>query len=181
MKRALIHLSWLMLLAGCHAVQMPFQARPGETLQSAAGEEIPDDSETVAMLLAYFDTARKMSPPELARASERTRQAYTRENSTLLRLQLALLLSMPQNPQRDDARVLALLEPQLKDSGSLHNFAMLLHAHVAEHKRLNESAEALDAKTREEQKRADILQQKLDALITLERSLIQRDTTKSNK
>lgn len=83
-------------------------------------------------------------------------------------MRLAWVMSMPGSGQQDDAKALALLESVIgKAPGSspTRQIATLVHFQIAE--RLRE--------LRDEQKKTEAVQQKLDALKALERSLIGRD------
>ena len=84
----------------------------------------------------------------------RTRSEYDR-------VRLALLLSLPNTPFNDEGRVLELLEPMLRTPGSmLQGLANLVHAMVYEQRRLEQNMAKL--------------QEKLDALKSLERKLLER-------
>ena len=111
-----------------------------------------------ASLLMYFEYVRKLPPAELAKEHETVRQLYANANSDFVRVRYAMLLSVPGTAASDDARALEVLDPVLKNSGGgLHALAFVLSAQI------------------QEQKRGQALQQKLDALMSLEKSLIERD------
>jgi metal-responsive CopG/Arc/MetJ family transcriptional regulator len=85
------------------------------------------------------------------------------------RVRLAMLLALPNSAVTDDARALDLLEPIVKTHAhALHYVAVLLSTYVQEQRRLALSAQAL-------QKDVQTLQQKLDALRSLERALSERE------
>jgi hypothetical protein len=108
-------------------------------------------------LLTYFEFVRKLSAAELAKEHETARQLYTRTHSDFNRVRYAMLLSVPGSAFNDDARALEALEPLLKNLGAaLHNLAFVVSAQI------------------QEQRRSQELQQKLDALMSLEKSLIER-------
>lgn len=93
-------------------------------------------------------------------------QLVTKNKTEALRIKLAILLTLP--AQQDDARALALLEGVAgKNAGTspLKQLAALLAAQVSERMRV----------VREEQKRVEQLQQKLDGLKAIEKSLLGRD------
>lgn len=130
-------------------------------------------------LLKYSDYIRKLSTPDAAKEFERASQAFSQEKSLYARLQLALLLSLPGASFHDDGAALNLLREGGKDprSGSpeLHRFANLLIAMVSTQKQLSDSVNDLTMKLKDEQKRADDLQGKLNAIKTMEKNLMQRD------
>jgi hypothetical protein len=73
-----------------------------------------------------------------------------------------MVLSLPNSAFTDDGRALELLEPVAKNPGArLQGLAQVLSSNLQEQKKLNASVQGL--------------QQKLDALKTLERNLIERN------
>ncbi|MBI2311842.1 MAG: hypothetical protein HYU77_04975 [Betaproteobacteria bacterium] len=158
------------LIAGCGALKSREAGRdtpwltPGQTLLVSEAEA----------LLLYHEYLRRLSGAELTREHEGVKQAHARSGADFTRVQLAMLLSLPTPGFRDDGRAIGLLEPLLKEgaaSSEMRALAHLLHAQIAEHRRLEERA-------REEQRRADGLQQKLEALKSIEKSLLEREPAK---
>jgi hypothetical protein len=93
-------------------------------------------------------------------------QMVAKNRSDALRIKLAWLLMLP--PQQDDARALSLLETVAgKSPGAspLKQLAALLVGQLSERVRL----------VRDEQKKSEQLQQKLDGLKAIEKSLLGRD------
>ena len=140
-------------------------------------------------LVTYLGDLRGMSEPTLAREVARQRQLLSKEGSDVARTRLALALSL--SPQGDDAEILGLVEPVTRRESApadVRAMASFLHAMASERRRLRESAAAANAKAREErraaeaqkqradtlQERAAQLQQKIDALTELEKSLSDR-------
>jgi hypothetical protein len=110
------------------------------------GEHALRASSDSASLLLYFEYVRKLPPAEFAKEYETVRQLYANANSDFVRVRYAMLLSIPATQVSDDARALEVLEPLLKNtSRGLHALAFTLSAHI------------------QEQRRAQALQQKLDA------------------
>lgn len=150
------------------------EVRPEPPPPSPPPEAVPTD---VERLLVQSESVRRMQSPEAARELEQARQAFNRAKTDYNRMQLALLSLLSNTGGRDDARALALLEPLLKDlpkekSGSgLRALAALVYNQITEERRIDE-------KMKEEQKRADALQQKLDALKEVEKSLLDREQSK---
>jgi hypothetical protein len=129
-------------------------------------------------LVGYLARVRAMS--EGALAAEAARQK--REAGDLAKLKAAIALSL--SPQAEEADILALVDPALKSSDrDVRAMASFLHTMATERRRLRESAAAANARLREEKRaaetqkqRADTLQQKLDALTELEKSLSDRSS-----
>lgn len=160
--------------------------------------EITRDSELEKLLL-YFEEVRDLPPDDLAREYERLKQKFFSDRSEYLRMQLALLASLPNTGIRDEQRALNLLEHFLKDSSSqsqgLRAFAIYLNSAIAEQRKLDELAKAASQKFKEEQKRTETadsrlreeqrrngeLERKLEALKAIEKSLIERETPGTRK
>lgn len=113
------------------------------------------DSES---LLMYFEYTRKLAPAELAREHEAVRHLYTGSQSDFTRVRYAMLLSVPGGAASDDAHAIEVLEPLVRNTDApLHNLAFMLSAQL------------------QEQRRAQGLQQKLEALKALEKNMLERE------
>jgi hypothetical protein len=146
------------------------EARP-ESEVAPSRVEIParPDPEDLERLLSYFEHVRKLPAVDLVRESESARTAFTRTRSDFDRMRLAMLLSIPNTALSDDQRAADLLDPLVKNqNSSLRGFALLMSAHLQERRRLESGMQSL-------LQNAQRLQQKLDALMSLERSLIDRE------
>jgi len=163
------------VLAGCSVIDrvMPKTAGP------ARGSE----------LMEYLASLRGLGEPRLAAEAARQREAAAREPGDVARVKAAIALSLV--PRADEAEVLALVEPVAGRSSApaeVRGMASFLQAMAQERRRLRESAAAAATHVREErhareaekqradalQERAAQLQQKLDALSDLEKSLSNR-------
>lgn len=172
------------LLGGCMAATEPNTRR--DPWYQAAVEPLQGDD---TRALHFYDNALKLKGAELARKLESTRQEFEKDKSELNRMQLAMLLSMPGTGFRDDPAALTLVQPFLNDKAHensvLRPLALMLHSQLSELKRLDEQRSELKrleeslqqqtAKTREEQRRADALQQKLEAILEMEMKMIERE------
>ncbi len=172
------------LLGGCVAATEPNTRR--DPWYQAVVEPLQADD---ARALHFYDNAFKLKGAELARKLESTRQEFEKDKSELNRLQLAMLLSLPGTGFRDDPAALNLVQPLLNDkrheNSVLRPLALMLYSHlselkrleeqVSEFKRLEEALQQQTAKTREEQRRADALQQKLEAILEMEMKMIERE------
>lgn len=176
MKRCLV-ICCAALLTACSSFPWP----PG---QADAAYWIKADAarpaSRVESLLAYGEYVRGLSATETAREHERMRLAFAaKDRSDFVRLQYVLLLSVAAGPGRDLPRARQLLEALLKEEGhdtDLRRLAVYLHA---------ASGELLDAERRsrdeqrranDEQRRAADLDQKLEALKSIEQRMIQRSS-----
>ena len=145
------------LIAGCAGL-------PGQEEQSPAPwvhAGVPQPGTSAESLLLYYQHVRKMPVADQAKEHEAARQTYARSRADPNRVRLAMMLSIPGTGFGDDARALELLEPVSKNAnGQLQGLAYLLTTQLQERRRLDANAQSL--------------QQKLDALKTLERSLLER-------
>ncbi len=119
--------------------------------------ECPAATNESDSLLAYFGRVRKLGGPELAREYEAVRQLFSRARTDSNRVRYAMLLSVPGTSFNDEARALETLDPLLANSASsLHPLALLVSTQIQTQRHERE------------------LSQKLDALKSLDKSLIER-------
>ena len=139
-------------------------------------EPIQSDTDRVAR---FYDRMLTLKAGELADELDVTRQSFEKDKSELNRLQLALLLSLPGASFRDDNAAIALLHPFTKDKGrdgsTLRPLAIWLHSELLELRRTDEALQQQSAKLKEEQRRGEALQQKLDAILEMEMKMIERE------
>ena len=177
----------LCALAACAPVESTESAQEPMTV---AMRSVPPWRSRPSDVVAYLGDLRSMNEPSLAREIARQRQVLSKDGgSDLSRTRLALALSL--SPQGDEAEIMSLVEPVARKEtapADVRAMASFLHTMAGERRRLKESAAAANAKLREERKaveaqkqRADTaqekaaqLQQKLDALTDLEKSLSDR-------
>ena len=144
-------------LAGCGVIQIAEPLEPAPWVQ-AGGRQPASDTES---LLLYFQHIRKLSGPDAAREHDAARQALARARTDFNRVRLAMILSLPGMPFTDEARALGLLDTVARhQGGKLQGLSVMLAAQLQEQQRLAASAQGL--------------QQKLDALRSLERNMIER-------
>lgn len=170
----------MLAMAGCAVLKAPEPveppapvepAEPVPEVESPPTAAAPRQAEPVRppppvaeleRLLDYFRILRRLSAAELAREHENARAAFLRTRSDYDRVRLALLMSVPNTPFNDEARVLELLEPMMRSPGSmLQGLAVLVYVMVYEQRRLEHNIGKL--------------QEKLDALKSLERKLLERE------
>lgn len=174
----------LIALSGCAGIERHLRL-PSEWAGAHAEAFTRSAAEDLAQYLA-----RVGALPEAAQAAEARRQrAAAARGDDLARTKAAIALLL--TPQPDEAEVLSLVEPVARrESGdpALRGMASFLHAMASERRRLRDSAAAANARLRDERKaheaqrtRADAaleralqLQQKLEALTEIEKSLSDR-------
>lgn len=115
-------------------------------------------------LLMYYEYVRKLPAAERVKDYETARQRFMKTRSEFNRVRYAIALSVPGTSFNDDARALDTLEPLLRNQHAvLHSLAYMVGAQI------------------QEQRRGQDLQQKLEALKSLEKSLIERDPLGGSK
>lgn len=129
-------------------------------------------------LLVYARRFIEMSPENQKREQAQVMQALGRnKKDSFNRLKAALIYSLAGSRYRDNARALSMIaelqrdKPMEDDLGAL---VALLKDFVEDRQKLEEQAARLAQKARDEQRRADDLQLKLDALKNIEKTLIDR-------
>lgn len=133
--------------------------------------KLPEDQEQSLSLLAEMTRAANGSAEDLRKDFLGAQVAFNKDKSSLNRLRYAWLSALMGPAAGDDARLQGLLEPLVAKTGGftanhpLRSVADVLLAQIAERVR----------QLREEQKRGDALQQKLDALKAIEKQLLDRE------
>lgn len=155
-------------MGGCALFPGAAPEPPAPDAASTPAVDYGRENAEVAALLAYYQDLQAMPQEELRREYQNASQAFARECSELARLRLALLLCVPGTNWSDDARLLALLDGA--DSRKAPSVSPRRHLVVLLQK--------LVAERQREQKRAEELQHKLDAMLAIERGLRERQPRK---
>ena len=127
---------------------------------------ISEDAQQALSLLAECQRLFGLNADEQKHEYSLVNQLLNKNKSDSLRIKLAVLLTLP--VQQDDAKALAMLEGvagKNPAASPIKQLAALLAVQLAERLR----------QLREEQKRAEQLQLKLDGLKAIEKSLLGRD------
>nr|WP_255593416.1 hypothetical protein [Acidovorax sp. sic0104] len=187
---ALLPLAASWLLVGCGAtvaqqVQPPSAPAPiivkaapapekPEAALPAELEPVPT-SGTLQQVLAQTDLTLRMAPAELAKEIARLNEAEdaATENSLLL----AMALAQTRQPV-DTARALGLVQRVLGNQAAaaqaLHPLARLLEARLLQQRRLEDQLERQAQQLRDAQRRNEQLNERLEAVRAIERSLTTR-------
>ena len=151
----------LFLLAGCGAMH---GGDAGDDPAAVADlrSDLRGDITEPAAVLAYYAKLRKLGGIELLREQDTARRALMRSRTDGNRMRYALALAVPGAPAADETRALETLEPLTRNAASpLHGLALLMTASLQEQRRLDVQAQGL--------------QQKLEAMLELERNMSGRD------
>lgn len=144
------------------------------------------DAPDVAAMLERYDRVANQSIDDQKREFGAAQSAFEKNPNATNRLRLALALSLPQAPWRDDARVISLTaewpadsRPSLRrDVGQLlYRLTVERQRQVKEEQRRAEAVQQSEQKRSEallhdERKKVDELQQKLEALREIDRTTL---------
>lgn len=156
--RAVLAVMLLLLLAACAGMRQQDVMEEPAAVSDLRGEAGND----AGAALAFYARTRKLPAAELAREQDAARRALARSRSDGNRMRYALALAVPGAPAADEARALEALEPLTRNTAStLHGLALLVTTFLQEQRRLDAQAQGL--------------QQKLDAMLELERSMTGRE------
>lgn len=181
---------WLGWAAGCTTLQPesppapppPVVEPPPAPPEPEAAPSKPDAADEAARrVLAYHDRLRQMPAAELAQELARLNAAPGGPATTL---EMALVLGQTRN-NGDLARGLSLLDSLLRintpEVQPWQPIARLIAARFAEQRRLEEQLERLNTQLkdsqRESQRKIDQLNEKLEALKAIERSMTVRPSS----
>jgi hypothetical protein len=133
--------------------------------------KLPEDQEQSLALLADMTRAANASAEDLRKDFVAAQGLFNKDKTNVNRLRYAWLSALMGPAAGDDARLQGLLEPLVAKAGGfasshpLRSIADVLLVQIGERAR----------QLREEQKRGDALQQKLDALKAIEKQLLDRE------
>lgn len=149
-------------------------AEPPQAAPPRAGTPAPDASQ-VTQVLAYADRLQRMAAADLAR--EITRLGDAEDTPAASPLNLALALAQTRQPV-DTARALAVVQRLLGHGDGatqeLHPLARLLEARLLQQRRLEEQLDRQAQQLRDAQRRTEQLNERLEAVRAIERSLTAR-------
>lgn len=130
-------------------------------------------------LLRQLAAVRSKNSGQLKQEYEDAKREFGANGDEAARLRFAALLLMPGTPFRNEAQAAQLLEPYSRTDNraraAYRGVAQLLLNQLEQARRQDATAQAQVAKLKDEQKRTEELQRKLDALKDVERAMIQKD------
>jgi hypothetical protein len=157
-------------------VQAP-AATPPEALVNAQASPVPD---VVTALLTYSERLRQLNPNDLA-----AEIAVQGDPGNVPLRQMQLALALMHSPQAvDTARALGLVQRVVGSTDAeatpLKPLARLLAHQLMEQRRLEDGLERQSQQLREHQRRIDQLNERLEAMRAIERSLTTRPPAAPN-
>lgn len=148
---------------------------PPPEQEDSTGSAPPVSTDSLQQVLAHADRTLRMSPAELAR--EIARLGDAEDASAQTPLLLANALAQTRQPV-DTARALGLVQRVLANGAEaarpLHPLARLLEARLLQQRRLEDQLERQAQQLRDAQRRNDQLNERLEAVRAIERSLTTR-------
>ena len=154
---------------------LPVPAAPADPPAAAAPPPASTSQGTLPhpldAAIAYAERVRALPAPELAQEVQRLGDStYTPGRATQLALAL-LQTRTPASGQRAQSLLQRVLADTSADARGLHGFARLLSMQLAEQRRIEEQAERQAQLLRDAQRRIDQLNERLEAVRAIERSL----------
>ena len=176
-------------LAGCSLFERTVDPAPVTLPQPAPSTAPPVTGSAAQDLMAYMARLRTMNETALAAETTRQRQAAQKQPTDVAKLKVAMAMVVA--PQTEETDILAVVDPIARKEtaeAEVRAMASFLQGIAMERRRLKESAATAGVRLRDErraresekqraeamQERAAQLQQKLDALTDLEKSLSDR-------
>jgi len=153
------------------AAPAPAPAPAPTSAQSAVAALLPREQPPSEAVLGYADRIRPLAPADLAQEINRLGDS---PYSPVRALQLALALGQSRtapNVTRAQALLQRVLAQADGEAPVLHPLARLLSAQLAEQRRTDEQAERQGQQLRDAQRRIDQLNERMEALRAIERSL----------
>ncbi|HZG20183.1 MAG TPA: hypothetical protein VE092_09225 [Herbaspirillum sp.] len=161
MKNKILILASCMLLAACTTQPQA----PTSTVQ------LIHASSNIDELLAYNAQLRKMSPTELGRELQRL-NSYPAGPATTVRRAMALSLTRDGiDLAKAEAQLWNVMADRSVEAEKLKPLAQLLVGHYSDLRRVADSAEKSSVQLKEAQRKVDQLNDKLEALKNIERTL----------
>lgn len=159
----------------------PEVPKPEPPKPEAPKPDLSPSANDAEALIQYATYLRRLNTADLIRELEAMKLTLAKNKSDLNRAQLAMAYALPGLASRDDSRALTMLDSLAKEATSptVRNFVLMLLSLVADNRRLDDSVQTLSAKLKDEQKQSAELQQKLEALKSIEKSLSDRDRGKT--
>jgi hypothetical protein len=145
--------------------------KPALALPAPEPIKLPEDHEQSLSLLIEMARSANASPDDLRKDFVASQNAFNKDKTSVNRMRYAWMSGLLGPAAGDDARLQGLLEPLVAKSGGFattHPLRAVADVMLAQ---LSERTRQL----KEEQKKAEALQQKLDALKAIEKNLLDRE------
>lgn len=192
MKTTVIILLSTVLLAACQTT--PPRPEPEPEPQQpppAVAEPVPCEPQVKEVFtgtdetLLFLANLKQRSQADLKTALYQARKDFTATGAESARMKLILLYLQPGTSFRSEAQAMQLLDPYIRGDVSplspYRGIAQLILGNLEESRKTDAAVQVQAVKVREEQKRADELQRKLDALKDVERAMIEKDQKQRKK
>ena len=156
-----------LLLAGCAAPpprQAPVLVQTPPRIVVVADPKLTE-------LLAYQASLRPMTPSELVKAQLELARADHAPYNTIRRAMLQAILRTPGDLARAQTLLESITQASSDEATLLAPLAQFLAGQYADLRRQDETVEKLNSQVRDAQRRNDLLNEKLEALKNIERSL----------
>jgi hypothetical protein len=129
----------------------------------------------IDLFLQYYDTVSSLPGPALYAEYQKADSDLSRSGSDLDRIKAGMLLALPNTSFRDTKTAINLLNTAvIKDTG-LKSMAGILKAVLMQEQQSENAMRDMAQMLKDERKRSESLQGKIDAIKTMEKSFILRD------
>jgi Holliday junction resolvase RusA-like endonuclease len=162
-----------LMLSACAqmAATKPGNANPSTANQPAATLPVPTSSNPTSSRLDVLDFAESFSDLTFEQQKKELLQNNQNRSDLTSRIKIAMIYGLPNSKLRDTNKAQALLDELARDKnldGDRKILTLIMRDYITENNKLG-------IKVRDEQKRADTLQQKLDDLKNIEKMMLERE------
>ncbi|MFT4172302.1 MAG: hypothetical protein QM639_07065 [Rhodocyclaceae bacterium] len=171
------HFRFISILALTAMCAVSGCAAAGRAPARSASKAVSTNEINGEYLLQLAGRLKTETALELANDSDQLQKNYTARRSEDNRLRLAAFLALAPGAAGDRNRAISLLDLPPGDAngrGRTHPVAQLLLPLLQDARRADDALGTSQLKLREEQKRSESLQQKLDAIRDIERKMLER-------
>lgn len=177
----------LILISGCSSIAANSPASNGKASRTSSLKAIISGQNLSAELLAFIDDFSNLTPELQKKAFAETTQVLAQNRNNLLhRLKLASMYALPTSRMRDNAKAQSLLQEILQEnmlSSTDSALISLLYEYTTDYAKLSQKGredskkiESLQQKYESMELKNKALEQKLNELKNIEKTMIERDT-----
>lgn len=164
-------------MTACSTILLPSQP-PSQPSSQLPPQPVVIKPSELEVLMQNYEYIRKKPVTELVKEFDKAKKNLSLAKNDTARVELALLLVLPNTPFRDIGAAINLLNEHTKDvrlSTCMGSFKHLLSTQLSEQQRIHNNINELSQKLKEEQKHSEVLKNQIDDIKSMERNLILRD------
>jgi hypothetical protein len=165
----------VLTLFGCPDLKNKHHFPPAET---KIGDLLGQESHVVSVIY-YYRYLHSLSEGELEREHAHAKQDLSEKHQPISRLRMGLILGIPQAPFKDYHQSQKFLEDYILDPAvqdpTLKEFLLIVSSYAQELENQQNRRQHLEKDWKDEKKERELLQEKLEELKTIEKSLLERE------